>query len=106
MRELIDEATANLVVNVLALALPAAGAIVGAVVGRVRGRPRAGTVGGLAVGCLGIANWLLWRLYNAVTGRLGLDTVANLIVNLALFVVLGAAAGVAAGVWVARRRDP
>jgi drug/metabolite transporter (DMT)-like permease len=36
---------------------------------------------------------LLWPVYNAITDRIGLDRVANLFVNLALFVVVGAAAG-------------
>jgi hypothetical protein len=36
---------------------------------------------------------ILWRVYNAITDRIGLDRVANLGVNLALFVTLGAACG-------------
>ena len=37
---------------------------------------------------------LLWRVYNALTDRIGLDTVANLAVNLGLFIVVGAGCGV------------
>jgi drug/metabolite transporter (DMT)-like permease len=36
---------------------------------------------------------LLWPVYNVITDRIGLDRVANLFVNLALFVVVGIAAG-------------
>lgn len=36
---------------------------------------------------------LLWPIYNLITDRIGLDRVANLFVNLALFVLVGAAAG-------------
>ncbi len=57
------------------------------------------------MGCLGILNWVLWRLYNAITDQLGLDTVKNLLVNLALFVALGIAGGVAAGLYL-RSRQP
>jgi hypothetical protein len=47
---------------------------------------------------------VLWRVYNVITDRMGLDTVANLLVNLVLFVIVGAACGVG---WVAlNRRQP
>ena len=36
---------------------------------------------------------ILWRVYNAITDRIGLDKVANLAVNLVLFVGIGAACG-------------
>lgn len=77
-------------VDVLFLVLAIAGPIVGAGIGWAKNR-RALT--GLLWGLLLTANWLLWRVYNAITDRLGLDTVRNLLVNLALFVVLGAVAG-------------
>lgn len=60
---------------------------------------------GLAVGVLvGGGNYALWAVYNAITQKLGLDTVANLLVNLALFVVIGTAIGVGAGVYTARKQ--
>ncbi len=55
---------------------------------------------GLAVG---VGNFLLWTLYNAITAKLGLDTVKNLLVNLGLFVGLGLLVGAGWGVWVSRR---
>jgi len=105
MRELIDEQTANAVMNTMAVALPLAGAVIGALAGTLARRPVPGALRGLAVGCLGILNWVLWRLYNAIMDQLGLDTVKNLLVNLALFVALGIAGGVAAGLYL-RSRQP
>ncbi len=60
---------------------------------------------GLAVGLLvGVGNYVLWTVYNAITQKLGLDTVANLLVNLGLFVVIGVAIGVGLGVYTARKQ--
>ena len=50
---------------------------------------RGGTYGAI----LGVGNFIMWNVYNAITNRLGLDTVKNLLVNLALFIVLGIIAG-------------
>lgn len=105
MKELIDEAAANRFMDVLAVGLPAAGLLIGTLIGVVRGRLKEGAFRGLGLGCVGVANWLLWRLYNTITNRLGLDTVANLLVNLALFTALGVAAGIAAGAWASRQRS-
>ncbi len=115
MTELIDERTANLLMNLLAVGLPLAGLVAGAI---AAARPRAaiaaaarrravtaGALRGLAFGCVGIANWLLWRLYNATTNHFGLDTVKNLLINLGLFLALGVSAGVVVGLWAAKRRN-
>ena len=59
---------------------------------------------GLAAGVIaGGGNYALWTVYNAITQKLGLDTVANLLVNLGLFVVVGIVIGVGAGVYAARK---
>ncbi len=61
---------------------------------------------GLAVGLLvGVGNYALWTVYNAITDHLGLDTVKNLLVNLGVFVLIGIAVGVGAGVYAARKPD-
>ena len=58
---------------------------------------------GLAVGALaGAGNYALWTVYNAITQKLGLDTIANLLVNLGLFVAVGMALGIGAGIYAAR----
>ena len=41
-----------------------------------------------------MGNLILWRIYNVITDHLGLDTVKNLFVNMALFVVIGVIIGV------------
>ena len=57
----------------------------------------------LVLGLLvGGGNYALWTVYNAITDRLGLDTVKNLLVNLALFVFIGILAG-GTGAWWSRR---
>jgi len=87
-------------VDTLFLALAIAGPLLGAGIGWARSRR---TTTGLLWGLLLTANWILWRIYNAITDRLGLDTVRNLLVNLALFVVLGAIAGFLAALRAKRR---
>lgn len=96
MQEIITAKQVDALFLTLAIAAPA----VGAAVGWVRSK-RALT--GLLWGVLLTANWILWRLYNAITDRLGLDTVRNLLVNLTLFVVLGAVAGYLTALRVKRR---
>ena len=61
---------------------------------RRRGNRSPGFVGLAAGGPLVLVG-VLWRIYNAITDRLGLDTVLNLAVNLALFVLIGLACGFA-----------
>ncbi len=67
---------------------------------------RAKRVGqGLLVGALvGGGNYALWVVYNAITAKLGLDTVANLLVNLGLFLVLGTLVGITVG-WLGARNQ-
>lgn len=96
MQEIITAKQVDALFLTLAIAAPIAGATIGWVKGK---RAR----NGLWWGLLLTANWILWRLYNAITDRLGLDTVRNLLVNLALFVVLGAVAGYLAALRVRRR---
>ena len=61
---------------------------------------------GLLVGALvGAGNYALWTVYNAITDKLGLDTVANLLVNLGLFLILGTVAGAVVGGLAGRGRQ-
>lgn len=60
---------------------------------------------GLLIGALvGAGNYALWTVYNAITDKLGLDTVANLLVNLGLFLVIGTVAGAVVGGLAGRGR--
>lgn len=97
MKELIDEHQAHLLMLAVLVLAPLVGLAWGA---RAK---RAGP--GLLLGALvGGGNFALWTVYNAITEKLGLDTVKNLLVNLGLFVVIGVVAGVGAGFFAARGR--
>jgi len=104
LKEIVDAEQVSRLFLVLAIALPPAGALLGAIMGHSRGRLRRGAMQGLLFGMAGPFNLLLWRVYNALTDRIGLDTVRNLFVNLALFVIVGAGIGVCLG--RAARRQP
>lgn len=96
-QELITEHQANLLMLTVLVAAPLAGLLGGLATRRARR--------GLTVGLLvGVGNYALWTVYNLLTDRLGLDTVKNLLVNLALFVVVGIAVGLGAARYSARER--
>jgi hypothetical protein len=103
MKELITTEQAARAIIILALALPIAGLVIGGIAGVVRRRSARGAALGLVCGLSGPAIWVMWRVYNGVIGRFGLDSVKGLLVNLALFVVVGLAVGVGVGA-VQRRR--
>ena len=97
MKELIDEHQAHLLMLAILILAPIVGLGWGAWAKRVGP--------GLLLGALvGGGNYALWTVYNAITEKLGLDTVKNLLVNLGLFVVIGVVAGVGAGLFAARGR--
>jgi MFS family permease len=98
MKELIDEHQVHLLMLGVLLLAPLVGLVWGA---------RSKRIGpGLALGLLvGVGNYALWTVYNAITEELGLDTVKNLLVNLGLFVVLGIVAGLGAGFFAARKQN-
>jgi hypothetical protein len=96
VKELIDPHQAHLLMLGVLIAAPLIGLAWGAMVKRL--------ISGLVVGLLvGVGNYALWTVYNAITDHLGLDTVKNLLVNLGLFVVIGIVAGVAAGLYQRRQ---
>jgi len=107
MREIVTIEQMDRLFLLLAIAAPIIGAVLGAALGGKKGRLQQGLIKGLLVGLLGPLNLVLWKVYNAITNRLGLDSVKNLLVNLALFAALGIGAGLVAG-YVARKRgsDP
>jgi cation transporter-like permease len=107
MREIVTIEQMDRLFLLLAIAVPILGAVIGAALGGKKGRAQQGLIKGLLIGLLGPLNLVLWKVYNAITNRLGLDSVKNLLVNLALFAALGIGAGLAAG-YMARKRgsDP
>jgi hypothetical protein len=52
---------------------------------------------GLVGGLVGPLIWLLWRVTNAIQDRMGLDSVAALFVNFAIFIGMGLAVGIVVG---------
>jgi Na+/proline symporter len=106
MREILEAEQVGRLFAVLAVVLPPLCLIAGWWYGGRRQAARQGAIWGLAVGLLGPLNWVMWLVYNLITDSLGLDTVRNLIVNVGLFVVVGALIGVGAGFALRRAGVP
>ena len=97
MKELVSVELVERVFRYVAIICPVAGLLLGGVIGWAFRRPGIGTRLGIAVGCAGLLNYVLWRLSGAITGKLGLGSVANLLIQAAMFLALGFAAGVMLG---------
>src|SRR5215470_11243448 len=97
MRELITIDQANQIFLIVAIVAPIAGLAIGAVYGARQGNVQNAAARGLFIGLLGPLNLVLWKVYNGITDRLGLDTVKNLLVNIGLFIGIGIAVGLAYG---------
>ncbi|MDE2127665.1 MAG: hypothetical protein KGJ62_13845 [Armatimonadetes bacterium] len=97
MHEIVRTATVQHTFVILAIVGPIAGVCFGAAAGIRARRVRRTALTGLAIGCLGTANYLLWILYNGVVNHFGLDTVAAAAVSLAMFALVGGVAGAVAG---------
>jgi hypothetical protein len=96
MQELVTVEQVEWAIRLVATALPAVGLALGAVVGAARRRLARGAILGLLCGMAGPGIWGLWMIYNGVVGVYGLDSVRGLLINLALFVVVGALVGIGA----------
>jgi hypothetical protein len=97
LREIVDLKQIDKLFLLLAILLPVLGLCVGAMRGSKNGNTRRTATTGLLWGCIGPLNYALWKVYSALTARNGLDSLANLGVNLVIFVVVGAAIGFIAG---------
>jgi len=100
MREIVDVATVERVLVLLAIVVPVVAVAIGAVVGARTCGSVLGALKGLSVGALGPLCYGLWRLYSylvrydAETGYVGLHRVSVLALNLGIFIVVGAILGV------------
>ena len=90
MKELITFQQANTLMWAILVIAP----VIGLIIGNRLKETKAGLGWGLAVG---ISNIAVWHVYNAITNRLGLDTVKNLLTNLGLFIGLGIIIGMVFG---------
>lgn len=102
MTELITRPQADLLLNAL-LGLGLLFAPVGALLARKQ--KRSAVWGAAWWGGPFVLASLMWRIYNAITDRLGLDSVLNLVVNSVLFVFVGAACGLAWARFSAQSED-
>jgi drug/metabolite transporter (DMT)-like permease len=92
MGELVDLQAVEKWFRLLAVILPLLGIAIGAAL-QFRSRRPGALVTGILIGLLGPANWLLWRIYNRIEDHYGLDSVKAMLINLALFAVLGITIG-------------
>lgn len=105
MREIVTVAQVEGLFRVLAVGGPLLGAMVGILMGRTRRSVGRYGLAGLSIGLLASLNYGVWRLYLAISDRLGMDAVVNLLVNLGLFVAMGCVGGVLYGRWHRRPQD-
>lgn len=96
MQELIDPAVVERVMLFLAVGGPLVGLIIGVVVGAHERCALPTIAAGTLIGAMGSVAYGLWRLYGVVTDAMGLDSVANLVVQLVTFAVIGVLLGMAA----------
>lgn len=94
MKQLVDPGAVERVLLFIGVAGPLFGVICGALLGAHSRRARASVLRGLLLGCIGSLIYGLWRVYGVIVGAIGLDSVANLGLQLILFAAVGALLGV------------
>jgi hypothetical protein len=99
--EIVDLGQFARVVQALAVAVPVVAILIGLIVGAARKQLAAGLTKGVAVGLLGPIIYGLWLLYSynirydPRTGYVGLHHVSVLLLNVAVFAVVGVLLGLA-----------
>lgn len=99
--EIVDLAQFARVVQALAIIVPVVAILIGLIVGAARKRIVAGLIKGVAIGLLGPIIYGLWLMYNHLirydpaTGYVGLHHVSVLLLNVAVFAVVGVLLGLA-----------
>ncbi len=95
MKELIAAKTVESAMLIIAVAGPIIGLIIGIIIGACTKRLQASIIVSSLIGCVGTIIYAMWRLYGVITDALGLDSVANLCLQLIIFAVCGALLGIA-----------
>lgn len=86
---IIDPVTVERLLLFLAVGGPLVGLIIGVVFGaHVRNATRR-IVQGVLIGLIGTLIYIMWRVYGVITDTLGLDSVANLGLQLLVFAAVG-----------------
>jgi len=98
MREFVSPQQAEVIIYAVAGGLLALGVVGGAAAAAFTRPRRAGLIIGAFVALAGALVYALWLVYNAVIARFGLDSVKALVINLAIFVVVGLGYGILAAV--------
>lgn len=109
MKEIIDEKTVELILRIIGIGGPIAGLVIGACHGVITRRFLRSLLHGFGLGCTGLLVWVMWIYYSWTvrydpkTGYVGLHKVSVLLINLAVFSLVGVLVG---GVWglIARRK--
>ena len=96
MKELVAADSVERILLLVAAAGPLVGVILGAVIGAHERCAWPKVVAGALIGTLLTVVYGMWRVFGAITGALGLDSVANLVIELILFAAIGLIVGIAA----------
>jgi len=94
MKELIAPEAVERAMLFLAVAGPLVGVILGILLGAHERRAWPRVLAGALIGAIGTLMYAMWRVYGAITDALGLDSVANLALQLVMFAILGAGLGI------------
>ncbi len=96
MKELMDRAMVERVMLFLAIGGPLVGLIIGIMLGAHKRCSLPTVAVGTLTGALGSVAYGMWKAYNAIADALGLDSVAALALQAAMFAAVGCILGVVA----------
>ena len=94
MKELVSRDSIEKLFLISAILGPIAGLLLGIIIGKRKQKPAKIIITALGIGAVFSLVYGLWRLYNAITDSLGLDSVLNLGVQIIIFVVFGVLLGI------------
>ncbi|MCX8053327.1 MAG: hypothetical protein N3B12_05930 [Armatimonadetes bacterium] len=89
VKELVSQESVEKILLLLAVGGPLVGVILGTMVGAHERCALPKVIAGALIGSLLTVAYGMWRLFEVITNMLGLDSVANLIIELVLFAVAG-----------------